>query len=262
MVYLVYMYHSLSLKTTITAGKTYRSHGWYGYLIVQGHNSSGCHGWGSKRDLLDSLVSKWRDLPGVGVHVGNRVVFERHVPRCFMYGIFTYICHTFMINLGKYTWILWGIYPLKNHGLYKKVFFKLRLQWWQIWVLSIPGDSKCLFHPLVGGHLTPWKGHLTIPKRSHWITRYVFRGYFFLQKTVNNNRLKPRCVFICHKFGVTVWNPSNSWKLRGMVGYISVYFGCNAAPAGFLPVVERKRHSEIHRRCAAKRTWNEGTKDQ
>ena len=34
-----------------------------------------------------------------------------------------------------------------------------------------PGDSKCPFHPLVGGHLTPWKGHLTIPKRSLWITR-------------------------------------------------------------------------------------------
>ena len=34
-----------------------------------------------------------------------------------------------------------------------------------------PGDSKCHLHPLVGGHLTPWKGHLTIPKRSLWITR-------------------------------------------------------------------------------------------
>ena len=31
---------------------------------------------------------------------------------------------------------------------------------------SLPGDSKCPFHPLVGGHLTHWKGHLTIPKRS------------------------------------------------------------------------------------------------
>ena len=36
------------------------------------------------------------------------------------------------------------------------------------------GDSKCPFHPLVGGHLTPWKGHLTIPKRSLWITRHQF----------------------------------------------------------------------------------------
>ena len=38
----------------------------------------------------------------------------------------------------------------------------------------LPGDSKCPFHPLVGGHLTPWKGHLTIPKRSLWITRWCF----------------------------------------------------------------------------------------
>ena len=41
----------------------------------------------------------------------------------------------------------------------------------------LPGDSKCPFHPLVGVHSTPWKGHLTIPKRSLWITRS-----FFLQR--------------------------------------------------------------------------------
>ena len=33
--------------------------------------------------------------------------------------------------------------------------------------------QKWPFDPLVGGHLTPWKGHLTIPKRSLWITRYA-----------------------------------------------------------------------------------------
>ncbi len=30
----------------------------------------------------------------------------------------------------------------------------------------VPGDSKWPFDPLVGGHLTFPKGHLTIPKRS------------------------------------------------------------------------------------------------
>ena len=39
------------------------------------------------------------------------------------------------------------------------------------WKNDLPGDSKWPFHPLVGGHLTPSKGHLTIPKRSLWITR-------------------------------------------------------------------------------------------
>ena len=33
-----------------------------------------------------------------------------------------------------------------------------------------PGDSMWPFHPLVGGHITIWKGHLTIPKRSLWTT--------------------------------------------------------------------------------------------
>ena len=37
-----------------------------------------------------------------------------------------------------------------------------------------PNDSKWPFYPLVGGHLTPWKGHLTIPKRSLWITWQMF----------------------------------------------------------------------------------------
>ena len=37
------------------------------------------------------------------------------------------------------------------------------------WIL--PGDSKWPFDPLIGGHLTPWKGHLTIPKRALWTTR-------------------------------------------------------------------------------------------
>ena len=43
---------------------------------------------------------------------------------------------------------------------------------------STPGDSKCPFHPLVGGHLTPSKGHFfTIPKRVTLNHQAVF---FFL----------------------------------------------------------------------------------
>ena len=38
----------------------------------------------------------------------------------------------------------------------------------KIW---LPGDSKWPFDSLVGGHLTPEKDHLTIPKRSQRITR-------------------------------------------------------------------------------------------
>ena len=34
--------------------------------------------------------------------------------------------------------------------------------------------------PNIGGHLTPWKGHLTIPKRSLWITRMSWFGWFLL----------------------------------------------------------------------------------
>ena len=37
---------------------------------------------------------------------------------------------------------------------------------WLKATLVAPGDSLWPFHPVVGGHLTIWKGHLTIPKRS------------------------------------------------------------------------------------------------
>ena len=52
-----------------------------------------------------------------------------------------------------------------------------------------PGDSKCPFHPLVGGHLTPWKGHLTIPKRSLWITRFTsfYHTYFTFSFSSSSN---------------------------------------------------------------------------
>ena len=50
---------------------------------------------------------------------------------------------------------------------------------------SSPGDSKCPFHPLVGGHLTPWKGDLTIPKRSLWITRW---SIFIHPQTFNSKK--------------------------------------------------------------------------
>ena len=52
----------------------------------------------------------------------------------------------------------------------------------QITTLSItkchePNDSKCPFHPLVGGRSTPLKGHLTIQKRSRRIAENIC--YFF-----------------------------------------------------------------------------------
>ena len=38
----------------------------------------------------------------------------------------------------------------------------------------MPGDSKWPFYPLVGGHLTFLKGHLTIPKRSQRTATWCF----------------------------------------------------------------------------------------
>ena len=53
------------------------------------------------------------------------------------------------------------------------VFFGVKLRGPPKKSESLPGDSKWPFYPLVGGHLTIWKGHLTIPKRSLWITWWV-----------------------------------------------------------------------------------------
>ena len=54
--------------------------------------------------------------------------------------------------------------------------------------IRIPGDSKRPFCPLVGGHLTFPKGHLSIPKRSpaelpgrYIFIRFVLRRVSFLR---------------------------------------------------------------------------------
>ena len=57
--------------------------------------------------------------------------------------------------------------------------YSLNKDHWVTQSWQLPGDSKCPFYPLVGGQLTPWKGHLTIPKRSLWITWCLFI-YFVL----------------------------------------------------------------------------------
>ena len=74
--------------------------------------------------------------------------------------------------------------------------------------MYFPGDSKCPFHPLVRGHWTPWNGHLTIPKRSHWITRLLKLS----QKTITFNRQwMGKCAFIWKKS--TLYNNHLSGRL-------------------------------------------------
>ena len=48
-----------------------------------------------------------------------------------------------------------------------------------VYKLDIPGDSKWPLYPLVGGHLTFPKGHLTIPKRSQRIARSLIISHHF-----------------------------------------------------------------------------------
>ena len=74
---------------------------------------------------------------------------------------------------------------------------------WRVWKQKIPGDSKCPFHPLVGGHLTPWKGHLTIPKRSLWITRYRNSIFGRFENRVFLPRSKTDLASNCYHFWAT-----------------------------------------------------------
>ena len=52
---------------------------------------------------------------------------------------------------------------------------------------SSPGDSMWPFHPLVGGHLTIWKGYLTIPKRSRLESPGRYVSFFFCAKRPNKD---------------------------------------------------------------------------
>ena len=64
------------------------------------------------------------------------------------------------------------LYTISWYCATKIFFHDGTISWYLLFQISWfePGDSMWPFHPLVGGHLTIWKGHLTIPKRSLWIT--------------------------------------------------------------------------------------------
>ena len=78
-----------------------------------------------------------------------------------------------------------------------------------------PGASKCPFHPLVGGHLSPWKGHLTIPKRSRLESPGV-AGFF-----------------------PPIWCPARNWKMRD-TGYSISETNSTGAPVRLHLFPQRK----------------------
>ena len=66
----------------------------------------------------------------------------------------------FKSNWVIYTWVTVAFSPTSKGQRYGNGMGSLPSRWF-----------KVPFSSLVGGHLTPWKGHLTITKRSLWITR-------------------------------------------------------------------------------------------
>ena len=99
-------------------------------------------------------------------------------------------------------------HPLEDLGRNYR-FNPPKLQDWQAW---LPGDSKCPFHPLVGGHLTPWKGHLTIPKRSLWITRWMSLSFVTIHFFNPTAPLHPRGGASKLNLGVGVLFEKMSWS--------------------------------------------------
>ena len=67
-----------------------------------------------------------------------------------------------------------------------------------------PGDSKWPFYPLVGGHLTFERVHLTIPKRSLWITRLQYVYYTLKGIWTSNSKVDHLVLFFC--------DPFSTWK--------------------------------------------------
>ncbi len=69
------------------------------------------------------------------------------------------------------------------------------------------------FHPLVGGHLTIQKGHLTIPKRSQKIARYLWFHFHGKNKTMKNMdvskyRATPKSSILIGFYGFPLFSPS------------------------------------------------------
>ena len=97
-------------------------------------------------------------------------------------------------------------FPLKkNQGNEGKEntnqYFKMSLR-----TLHKPGDSKCPFHPLVGGHLTPWKGHVfTIPKRSRLESPGTSYSHSTTGRAIVVVVLPPVATHLSHIENPTIW---------------------------------------------------------
>ena len=106
-------------------------------------------------------------------------------------------------------------YVPKNNEKVKLVVFLVPPKLTTYWNTKTRWFNSCPFHPLLGGHLTPWKGHLTIPIRSLWITRlvvfwfhpiwkicaFVIGNHFPYKCSSKSSKLEPLCP-LCHSHRV------------------------------------------------------------
>ena len=84
------------------------------------------------------------------------------------------ICFFWCVCDAMFAWIIIIISPIMGgRGTRVDVFL-----FFPRWFFISSRWFKVPFSSLVGGHLTSWKGHLTITKRSLWITRLTSFCFF------------------------------------------------------------------------------------
>ena len=136
------------------------------------------------------LIRGFPNSNGTTVRWRWKILRRSHARKCWgLFCVHFFTCRDGQHLLNARKFVTWKTSP--NLDLHvrclekeKKLFSQMVVWWWFTVVQSkesMPGDSECPFHPLVGGHLTPWKGHLTIPKRSllnHQVQANYLTGFF------------------------------------------------------------------------------------
>ena len=95
-----------------------------------------------------------------------------HFPSVLLATLFSNVC----TPLGPGNQSLAGEFSQGNVHEIARVGSSIKTSMWMV-KYTLTGDLKWPFYPLVGGHLTFERVHLTIPKRSLWITRLQYVHY-------------------------------------------------------------------------------------
>ena len=132
--------------------------------------------------------------------------FDRRTYKTYKKYIYMYLYLHIFIDTGTCSYIsLWfdeSVSFPKNPNvfIFSHLFVSIIMYW--------PGDSKCPFHPLVGGHLTFPKGHFESPGDN-----FFHPLYFRLEKTTGPTTINSQAVKVSTEALLQLFQSPEGWTL-------------------------------------------------